>query len=497
MKLSFLARAALPMLVPALFVSSAVPAAAQASRSLSDLPALMSLGLQTFGQDAAAAQALQQFAARTDVHHLPDPLKRRLLLLARRPHSVEPLQVFSEARKPSLLFQYYLLSGHGFEANVFTKTIPGVNDGVAPTATGANGDLPVTGAVRLVLEPKPGLPTDPHDPGAFIDIFTDISGLFVINNESGWYEGWMIHDVEVPEVAAPRADGHAQFGTMLQADADAIAAMGGGNNVPGSLFTVDGNAAHFPSGADVFPAVQTNVVSVFLSMGAYNSLQQSDAHSYWEFNQYTDWVFPLYELPFTGGIPGTFEAGQLGARLSTVPGSGPSGVTNDPITAGDDPNNPRDPDRGQESSLTDKDRPMPPNPDHKEARPRFIPSGLANEILLDVYVRVASFEPNVTDLKQRIFDAYAAEVDRIDTNHDGIVAFEESDEEDMSDGGQSNERLFLTAPQFGRFAVTREINDGLLAPRFAPSQRAWLLTGKLAAVDPAVPVSMCCDGDNR
>jgi len=50
------------------------------------------------------------------------------------------------------------------------------------------------GAVRLVVEPKPGLPTDPKDPRAFIDIFTDISGLFVINNESGWYEGWMIHD---------------------------------------------------------------------------------------------------------------------------------------------------------------------------------------------------------------------------------------------------------------------------------------------------------------
>jgi hypothetical protein len=74
--------------------------------------------------------------------------------------------------------------------NVFTTTIPGINDGVAPTATGANHDTPTLGSVRLVLEPKPGLPTDPNDPGSFIDIFTDISPLFVINNESGWYEGW-------------------------------------------------------------------------------------------------------------------------------------------------------------------------------------------------------------------------------------------------------------------------------------------------------------------
>src|SRR4029450_5156963 len=49
--------------------------------------------------------------------------------------------------------------------------------------------------------------------------------------------------------------------------------------------------------------VQSNVLPIMLSMGAYNCLQQSDCHSYWEFNQYTDWVFPLYELPFTGGSP--------------------------------------------------------------------------------------------------------------------------------------------------------------------------------------------------
>jgi len=40
---------------------------------------------------------------------------------------------------------------------------------------------------------------------------------------------------------------------------------------------------------------------------------------------------------------------------------------------------------------------------------------------------------------------------------------------------------------FNRFAVTREINDGLLAPRFAPSQRAWVLSGVQVPVVPAVP----------
>jgi hypothetical protein len=71
--------------------------------------------------------------------------------------------------------------------------------------------------------------------------------------------------------------------------------------------------------------------------------------------------------------------------------------------------------------------------EHKEKRLRFIPSGLANEILLDVYVRRMSFEPTVTDVALRLFDAYAAEVDRVDTNHDGVVSAIEVDLEDESD----------------------------------------------------------------
>jgi hypothetical protein len=234
--------------------------------------------------------------ARRDVRSLPLPLKRRLLDLAGRPATYSPLPAFAEASSPSKLFAYFLLDATGFQPNAFTSVIPGVNDQVPPTATGANGGLPTIGAVRLVLEPKPGLPTDPNDPEAFIDIFTDISGLFVINNESGWYEGWMIHDLIVPAVAAPRNDGHAQFGTLTQADATALAAVGAGNNVPGHTFTKDGNAPHLPAPGDHFPDVQTNVVSLFLSMGAYNSLQQSDAHSYWEFNPYTNWVFPAVRI---------------------------------------------------------------------------------------------------------------------------------------------------------------------------------------------------------
>jgi len=433
-------------------------------------------------------------ASRGDVVNLPQPLKDQLVRLADRPHTALPLQAFAEAGKPSQLFQYYLLTTNGFEPNVFTNIIPGVNDTVQLTATGGDCGLPTIGAVRLVLEPKPGLPTNPAHPKAFIDVFTDIMPLFVINNESGWYEGWMIYDITVPPVAAPRANGQAQFGTITALDAAQLKQMGDHHNVPGAIFTMDGKVIHFPSKNDHFPDKQTNVVPLFESMGAYNSVQQSDVHSYWEFNYLgTNWVHPLYELPFTGGFPDdfgkapdTFQDGEIGKLQSIVPGSGPRGINNDPAIYGDNPNLPRDPDK------FDGD-----NDAQREFRERGVPSGLAAEIYRDTYERPASFEPNVKNLQRRLFDAYAAEVARVDTNGDGIISAAEGDPDTASDGFANNFRLYLSATQFDRFAVTREINDGLLAPRFAPSQRAWILTGFRVRVVPSVPASAGRDSDDR
>jgi len=229
-------------------------------------------------------------------------------------------------------------------------------------------------------------------------------------------------------------------------------------------------------------------------MGAYNSLQQTDAHAYWEFNYLgTNWVHPLYELPFTGGFPDdfgqapdAFRDGEIGGLQSIVPGSGPLGIKNKPTAVGDNPNLPRDPDKFD----ADIDA-------QREFRERGIPSGLANEIFLDVYERRVSFEPLEQNLERRLFDAYAAEVARVDANHDGIISAAEGDIDTPSDGFPDNGRLFLPATVFNRFAVTREINDGLLAPRFSPSERGFVMAGVLVPVSPPAPASAGRDGDDR
>ena len=445
----------------------------------------------------SAAQDQATVLARGDVASLPAPLQNRLGQLANRPHSQLPLQAYAEADGASQLFQYYLLDTTGFEPNVFTTIIPGVNDHAQLTATGGNCNLSTVGAVRVVLEPKPGLPTDPKNPRAFNDVFTDLSGLFVINNESGWYEGWMIHDLTVPAVnPTPRKDGHAQFGAILPADAALLKKMGSGNNVTGAMFTIDGRALHFPSAADHFPDVQSNTVPIYVSMGAYNCLQQMDCHAYWEFNYLgTNWVHPLYELPFTGGFPDnfgkapdTFEDGEIGKLLSIVPGPGPAGEENSPTAVGDNPNLPRDPDKFDADSGFDNQR---------EFRERGVPSGLANEIFLDVYERRASFMPNERNLQRRLFEAYEEEVERVDPNGHGIITAAVGDIDTATDGFPDNERLYLPPTVFNRFAVTREINDGLLAPRFSPSQRGWVLSGSLVSVNPTVDASAGRDADDR
>lgn len=169
---------------------------------------------------------------------------------------------------------------------------------------------------------------------------------------------------------------------------------------------------------------------------------------------------------------------------SAIPGPGPSGAPNSPLTHGDNPDDPRDPDRAEADDQS-----------QLEFRNRFIPSGLTDELLFDTFMRSASFEPAV-GLPQRLFDAYAFEVAKIDQDLDGVVSFEEATVDGTSDG-LPNSRLFLSPRAFNRFAVTREVNDGLLAPRFAPSQRSYVLSGFAAFVDPAVIASQPRDADDR
>jgi len=462
------------------------------------------------GNMCHASACTPGFCSRSDIMPLGTeketrPLQGRLATLDCSPHSVPPLQIFAEADPSaggkSQLFMYYLLDSTGFQPSVFTTRMAGLNDKAMLTVFGANCGLATIGAVRLALEPKLGLPKDPDDVRAFIDVFTDIRGLFVINNESGWYEGWMIHDLKVAAIAPPgKRDKHGNppFGMITAEDAKRLAKMGP-NNVPGNAFTVDGKAPHLPSPSDHFPDRVTNVVPMHLSMGAYNAMQQADVHNYWEFNYTTNWIHPLYELPFTGGFPDrsptqpadTYTDGEISARQSIVPGDSPASNNRSPKLAvrfGDNPNLPRDPDKFE--AEVDSQR---------EFRQRFVPSGIANEALLNAFERLASFEPGEHNLEKRLLDGYKAAIALVDTNHDGIITALEGDVDTANPHCPQGDNtcIFLPARAFNRFAVTREINDGLLGPRFAPSTRGWAMSGTQVTGFPVLATSGGEDADDR
>jgi hypothetical protein len=446
------------------------------------------------------AECTPGFTSRGDIaplakHGVTHALFERLKTLDCSPHSVAPIQVFAEAdpkTRGSRLFQYYLLDSKNFQPSVFTTLIKGVNDTAMLTSFGANCGLSTIGSVRLEVEPKPGLPSDPDDIRAFIDVFTDIRSLFVINNESGWYEGWMIHDLQVAKVEPCPRGAKPQFDTITPDDAKLLAAMGTGNNVPGHTFTSDGKAPHAPSPSDHFPDKVSNLVSLHLSMGAYNSLQQSDAHNYWEFNYTTNWIHPLYELPFTGGTDNQYQNGQISFRQSIVPGSGPGDNNRSvklAVMFGDNPDLPRDPDKFDAEDDS-----------QREFRERFIPSGIAHEALLNAFERPASFEPDVKDPTQRLLDGYKAAIALVDLNGDGIVSAAEGDPDSPGHFCPGTDDLtcaYLPARSYGRFAVSREINDGLLAPRFAPSTRGWVLSGTAVTGFGVIAASQGRDSDDR
>jgi hypothetical protein len=211
------------LLVAACAVTTVVPASARAAQTCPAPTAVPPMGT------CHPSACTPGFCSRGDIAPLASqsatqPLQDRLVTLDCSPHSIAPLQVFAEAdptTSKSRLFMYYLLDNTSFEPSVFTTRIPGINDDPSTMLTvwGANCGLSTIGSVRLALEPKPDLPTDPDDPRAFIDVFTDIRGLFVINNESGWYEGWMIHDLRVADVAPLDAHGHVPFGKITEKDA--------------------------------------------------------------------------------------------------------------------------------------------------------------------------------------------------------------------------------------------------------------------------------------
>jgi hypothetical protein len=100
----------------------------------------------------------------------------------------------------------------------------------------------------------------------------------------------------------------------------------------------------------------------------------------------------------------------------------------------------------------------------------------------------------------RLLDGYKAAVALVDLNHDGIVSAAEGDPDSpgtICPGTDDLTCAYLPARTYNRFAVSREINDGLLGPRFAPSTRGWVLSGTQVTGFTPFQASQGQDSDDR
>src|SRR5262249_38733383 len=96
------------------------------------------------------------------------------------------------------------------------------------------------------------------------------------------------------------------------------------------------------------------------------------------------------------------------------------------------------------------------------------------------FERLTSFEPGEHNLTRRLLKGYKAAIAIVDTNGDGIVSAAEGDIDTPNplcpDG--KNTCIFLLPRSFNRFAITREINDALLAHRCVPRTPGLVLSGQ-------------------
>lgn len=282
------------------------------------------------------------------------------------------------------------------------------------TVTPSSGEI-VDRIVYELSSNSSGLSSPEPAGSAVLSVFSDgtgkmtisVSGLKTIETESGFYEGWLIHDIYVPDDLS---------------DDDFVLLNHGPNgecNLRSGIYTLDGSPPYAGNGLDQ----HSNTLWVPVSMGTFNTDFLGGQKCHWTFSPQTNWTFSLLEL--------------LG--LSPKPE--------------DNEDDPRDPDSPASRSM------------------RLIPSGISRDILVDTFIRRATVHPELTldhDFTKRLLTIYFDRIDHLDNDGDGLL-----DRADVIDKPE----CFIPYNCYQRVAITREINDGWLGPRYIPSQKAFVLSG--------------------
>ncbi|HEY8530940.1 MAG TPA: hypothetical protein VIL08_01715 [Limnochorda sp.] len=275
---------------------------------------------------------------------------------------------------------------------------------------------------RFRLAPPPGHPfTGPGGPAerargeALLRVWPDgtgtlltrAEGLRLANNEGGYYQTWLVADLVVPRRVDP-------------ADAARLPKGEAGVNGPGEIFTLDGRAPRFLA---PLPEHPPNTVWVAVRAGAWGTDETGrQPGARWFLNDFSNWTFWIPEA--WGGPPPPFL---------------------------EEPGRPRDPDAAHARAV------------------RGLPSGLAMELLTDLYIRQATVLPEVaSDPRARLEALWRTRVSPLDADGDGLLGYPDV---------VGRPGLFLNPLSFQRVVVTRELPSAATRPRGYPSTAAVVLAG--------------------
>ncbi|BAS29420.1 hypothetical protein [Limnochorda pilosa] len=230
--------------------------------------------------------------------------------------------------------------------------------------------------------------------------------LRMVNNEGGYYQTWLVADVRVPRRVDP-------------ADLEALPRVHPEANRPGSVFTLDGQRPRPLPAAGV-----PNTVWLAVRAGAWGTDETGrQPGARWFLNDFSNWCFWL-----------------------------PEGWGEPPPPLADDPGAPRDPDAPELGAA------------------RGLPSGLALQILTDLFVGRATVLPEVPadPPLARLQALWERRVRPLDSDGDGLLGYRDA---------VGTRGLFLDPLAFSRVIVTREVPSSATVPRLYPTTAAVVLAG--------------------
>lgn len=238
-------------------------------------------------------------------------------------------------------------------------------------------------------------------------LLTRVEGLRLANNEGGFYQTWLVADLRIPRRLHP-------------ADEARLPRDQPGMNGPGGIFTRDGRAPR-----TLGPSVEEPPNTIWLAVraGAWGTDETGrQPGARWFLNDFSNWAFWLPE-GWGGSPPPSVEgAGRL-----------------------------RDPDASHLGAV------------------RGLPSGLAMEVLTDLYIRQATVLPDgPAEPRLRLEALWQHHVAPLDRDGDGLLGYPDV---------VGRPGLFLNPLAFQRVVVTREVPSGATAPRGYPSTAAVVLAG--------------------